>query len=309
MKPSTKELQEAVANEMASESAYHIEGLCSRFGLQIEKGGNPWNSKRSYIIGLLKYENEEFLINLAIKVQEYYQSNRLKSILDKITGGVTGEFKNIIFAANGPKPDIILRDATNNDIQIIKNEEFCLVYDQPIPQHGLLWNDLVEWWSKQKGNGHLTEKLLKAGLYQRLLASLDSPPEKLLFKTYMMDVSKGWRDKFFALIPQVYLHYDPYTIKQRLDKDKTKPLKRQRMDFLLLFSNRQRIVIEIDGQQHYSQEGVANPALYAEMVTEDRRLKLAGYEVYRFGGYEFLKEDEGKEAVIKFFSELLRKYT
>ena len=123
----------------------------------------------------------------------------------------------------------------------------------------------------------------------------------------MMHASREWRENFFALLPQVYLHYDPYTIKQRANGDK--PLKRQRMDFLLLFSNRQRVVIEVDGKQHYSDNNIVSPSLYAEMVIEDRHLKLAGYEVYRFGGYEFQKEDEAKKEVIDFFSELLHKYS
>ncbi len=95
----------------------------------------------------------------------------------------------------------------------------------------------------------------------------------------MMHASREWRENFFALLPQVYLHCDPYTIKQRANGDK--PLKRQRMDFLLLFSNRQRVVIEVDGKQHYSDNNIVSPSLYAEMVIEDRHLKLAGYEVYR----------------------------
>jgi len=226
--------------------------------------------------------------------------------------GVKGKVKNLIFASNGEKPEIVLKDSVNNDIQIVKNEQSCLVYDQPIPERGLLWNDLVEWWRTQKENEHLDEKTLKVSLYRRLLASLRSPsssslsPEEIFFKTYMFDISKEWRENFFALLPQVYLHYDPYTVKQRANGDK--PLKRQRMDFLLLFSNKQRVVIEIDGKQHYSVNNVANPSLYAEMVKEDRRLKLAGYEIYRFGGYEFVQEDEGKKAVRDFFSELLQKY-
>lgn len=51
--------------------------------------------------------------------------------------GVKGKIKNLIFAADGPKPEIVFRDSLNNDIQIVKNEEFCLVYDRPIPQTGL----------------------------------------------------------------------------------------------------------------------------------------------------------------------------
>jgi hypothetical protein len=49
-----------------------------------------------------------------------------------------------------------------------------------------------------------------------------------------------------ALIPQVYLHYDPYTRRANM------PLTRQRMDFLLLLPHRRRVVIELDGIHHYA---------------------------------------------------------
>jgi hypothetical protein len=41
------------------------------------------------------------------------------------------------------------------------------------------------------------------------------------------------------------------------------------MDFLLLFSNHIRVVLEVDGQQHYSVDGKASPQLYTEMVVVD----------------------------------------
>ncbi len=34
--------------------------------------------------------------------------------------GVDGELKNIIFASSGPKPEIVLRDAVNNIVEIVK---------------------------------------------------------------------------------------------------------------------------------------------------------------------------------------------
>ncbi|MBM6588925.1 hypothetical protein [Brevibacterium sp. RIT 803] len=52
-------------------------------------------------------------------------------------GGVGTPAKNLIFAANGPKPELVLRDAVNNDIEIVVDGEFCLVFDQPIPADGL----------------------------------------------------------------------------------------------------------------------------------------------------------------------------
>ncbi|MFE9882156.1 hypothetical protein [Streptomyces sp. NPDC005784] len=48
--------------------------------------------------------------------------------------------------------------------------------------------------------------------------------------------------------PMIYLHYDPYT---RRSIKQSGALYRQRMDFLLLAPDRSRIVIEVDGVQHY----------------------------------------------------------
>jgi hypothetical protein len=52
------------------------------------------------------------------------------------------------------------------------------------------------------------------------------------------------------------------------------------MHFLLLLPQRIRIVIECDSRQHYVDEsGRAESQRYAEMVAEDRELRLCGYEV------------------------------
>lgn len=63
------------------------------------------------------------------------------------------------------------------------------------------------------------------------------------------------------------------------------------MDFLLLLPHRQRVVIEIDGKQHYADGDTASPQRYASMVAEDRNLRLLGYEVYRFGGFELMQDN------------------
>ena len=107
-----------------------------------------------------------------------------------------------------------------------------------------------------------------------------------------------------ALLPQVYLHFDPLTARERAG---VPVLARQRMDFLLLLSAHDRIVIEVDGKQHYSEDnGMASPPLYAEMVAADRELKLTGYDVYRFGGAE-LNEKDGERVVTDFFTALFAK--
>lgn len=224
--------------------------------------------------------------------------------IKKVVDGVKGAAKNLIFAALGKKPDIVISDSINNDIKIINDESNCLVYDRPITDKCLLWLDLVKWWSN-KNNYVEINKCIERELYLRLLNSLDSQPEKIFLKSYFALFKNKIKENLPALIPQVYLHYDPYTQKQRFD---TKILPRQRMDFLLLFSNHIRVVIEIDGKQHYSNGDTSSPRLYAEMVRADRALKLQGYEVYRFGGFEFINEETSIKLIKDFFEELFKKH-
>ncbi|WP_216915353.1 endonuclease domain-containing protein [Nocardia noduli] len=218
-------------------------------------------------------------------------------------GGVTSPAKNLIFAANGPKPELVLRDAVNNDIEITKNAEYCLVFDAPIPAGGLTFAQMVQWWRQQARFGDdVDDRTVGLSLHDRLRASIgDNGGEQLIFDTYCRRYkSRGF--EIPALIPQVYLHYDPYTIRTRGEENK--PLTRQRMDFLIFFSDRQRVVIELDGKQHYSDKnGAAAPTLYAQLVAEDRRLRLAGYEVYRFGGQELTMPDAAGMLSL-FFDEL-----
>jgi very-short-patch-repair endonuclease len=222
--------------------------------------------------------------------------------------GVGREVRNLIFAADGLKPEIVLSDSVSNDITIVKNEEFCLVYDRPIHTHGLLWKELVGWWHQLTCPDESIDFFeMEKQLYLRLKKSLSSPPEKLLWRTYFKFFHDELAESLPALIPQIYLHYDPYTIRQ-LEGERR--LVRQRMDFLLFLSDRIRVVIEVDGKQHYSNDDKAEPRLYSEMVAEDRKLKLKGYEVYRFGGYELSHtiSEESEEVVKDFFCQLFRKY-
>lgn len=220
-------------------------------------------------------------------------------------GGVGTPAKNLIFAANGPKPELVLRDAVNNDIEITRNDEYCLVYDQPIPANGLTYNNLIEWWrNRQSIDETVPTREVGLDLHNRLRASLgDNPVEQLVFDTYAARYKNNQFD-IPALIPQVYLHFDPATqLARRADGQSGRPLARQRMDFLILFSNRHRVVLEVDGKQHYAKGEIASPALYSEMVAEDRRLKIAGYEVYRFGGAELMRDDANR-MLAEFFDQL-----
>ncbi|QLY40187.1 hypothetical protein HF295_04640 [Hujiaoplasma nucleasis] len=202
-----------------------------------------------------------------------------------------GNIKNIIFAST-LKPEIVLEDALENNIQIVKNEKYSLIYDRHIDNSSLSINDLINWW-KDKSE----EKL-----FPRLIESIKGNEVEIkLFDIYYKQIVKNDFD-LPALLPQVYLHYDPKTIKELFGE---KRLIHQRMDFLMLYAGR-RIIIEIDGVQHYSEGGKPSPKKYAEMVGYDRKMKLHGYEIYRFGGHEFIDSDIDN-VIEDFFKNLIKK--
>ena len=240
-----------------------------------------------------------------VLTQSGFVSNQPVFKLQLLTRGVAGAAKNIIFASNGPKPEIGFKDAINNEIIILKHEASCLVFDEEIPQDGLFWDNLVDWWARKHGLDPSGEEA-RHSLGHRLQRSLDSEPEKLLFSTYFHEFRKKLGARLPALIPQVYLHYDPKTLAQLAGNRR---LERQRMDFLLLLPGQVRVVIEVDGAQHYSDHnGSASPNKYAQMVRADRELRLLGYEVYRFGGLELRRDNRGVQVVKEFFEKLFAKY-
>lgn len=81
------------------------------------------------------------------------------------------------------------------------------------------------------------------------------------------------------------------------------------MDFFLLLPAGVRVVIEIDGKEHYTDpNGRPSPRAYAEMMAADRALRLVGYEVYRFGAYE-LGQPNAEEVLISFYRSLFERYS
>ena len=219
-------------------------------------------------------------------------------------GGVHASPKNLIFASNGPKPDIGFSDAVSNDIVILSNADSCLVYDRPITGAGLLWVDLVEWWA-ENSPADAPEDVFRKELGHRLQTSLASKGEENLFNTFFKEFHEKLGKSLPALVPQVYLHYDPATIRELKGK---KRIPRQRMDFLMLLPRRARVVLEVDGKHHFAdEEGRASHDRYAEMVSADRDLRLKGYEVYRFSAKELVGES-AMELIVRFFERLLARH-
>ena len=233
----------------------------------------------------------------------------------RVTGGAAGSPKNLIFAAVNCKPDLYLADAVNNDVAIANNSD-ALIYDRMMPNGGLRWDALVDWWRDRER----LEKWADArkNLFLRLRAAVyaaQSPGEVAIFEAYYAHFARDIGDKLPALIPQVYLHYDPRTA---LERGANRVLPRQRMDFLLLLEHGTRVVVEVDGRHHFANGNAASPAKYAEMAAEDRRLRLQGYEVYRFGAAEFTDVERirgryvagprSKQLIVNFFQQLFAKY-
>ncbi|MET7355022.1 hypothetical protein [Streptomyces mirabilis] len=81
------------------------------------------------------------------------------------------------------------------------------------------------------------------------------------------------------------------------------------MDFLMLLPGNRRVVVEVDGMQHYTRkEGtvrVPDSAKYAATMAGDRDLKFRGYEVFRFGHDELRDRDRARPVVTEFFRTLL----
>jgi hypothetical protein len=167
--------------------AHHLKAACDAVGMAPAREGSaePSFSKRSYVEGRLQGTSLTDLTDLAHRVAAEYDAEHLQPLLDALGAhGVTGELKNLIFAADGPKPRIVLRDAVNNVIDIVENAQYCLVYDRPLAERGLTWRDVVEWWTEQHP-GPGTERDHARELYNRLVKSLgDNPVEKTVFRTY-----------------------------------------------------------------------------------------------------------------------------
>lgn len=308
----TIQLREAIADALYPVRSYDLPEVCRSFGLAEGDGEEAHYSKRGYVRSRISDYTKDQLLELGTRVVETYYLPQLWGLLQILAGGrpgVSGTFKNLIFAADGPKPELVLANAVSNTIEIVANAQYCLVYDRPLGDAGLSWADLVSWWARAHAPAGTSDRDAANQLYYRLARSLDAGrtpsgepgPESLMFEEYVK-LLKQHGFQLPALVPQVYLHYDPYTWAHR---GKAGPLARQRMDFLMLLRGRRWVVIEIDGIQHYATGKQASPERYAAMVAEDRKLFLDGYEVVRFGGDEFRHAKSARTTVNAFFTRLL----
>jgi len=306
-KVTSQMIHEQISYAISSLKAYNVASYCDSLELpKADEDIKPMQSKAVYVRHRLTTLNKDQSIKVARKVIEEFDFQPLIDLVNELdTNGlnaVPGAVKNLIFASNGPKPDLYLSDAINNDVMVHKNGEYVLVYDEEIDSNqGLSWNDLLQWWMKKENNSD--KESANHDLFIRLRDTCNKP-ETMIFDAY----GRLLKERGFhlpALLPQIWLHYDPISAAQRGDNA---PLTRQRMDFLMLMPGKVRIVIELDGKQHYSDDkGYAKPKLYASMMEEDRKLHFAGYQVFRFGGNDFIDDTIANKVMTEFFEELLLK--
>jgi hypothetical protein len=196
----------------------------------------------------------------------------------------------ILFASQHGKPSLRVRDVLDRSIEVLTGDDTVLAYDVPVSERGLTWRDVESWWLRRQG---IPAEQAKRELWRRLLrvCSDVSPAQRALFVVYY-DYAKD-HDPLFALLPEVWLHWDPVSRRQRGED----AYLNQRMDFLMLLPGLRRVVLEVDGEQHYATSAhQPSPRIYSETTRGGRDLQLAGYEVYRFSGYE-LSEDRAANTV------------
>lgn len=197
------------------------------------------------------------------------------------------KFENIrflIFGAARTKPDVIVRNVLDGNLEVLNNHE-VLIYDDDI-KDSLTYADFKVWWNKNKD---------KYSWYNP--AHQMNAMELRVQEYYKNNFSK---DMFPVLIPQVYLHYDPKDKETRKKYQHNEALIFQRMDFLIIYKGK-RIIIEIDGKTHTAENSLEH---YSKQLEYDRTMKFLGYEVFRLGGYELTKNFEG--TIQTFFSNLMR---
>lgn len=125
--PPLQALRTAIAETLYPVSAYELADVCVALGLAPPEGDDPMSSKRSYVNRRLLNKSLDELTELAQRVVAEYGDEHLASLLSLgQVRGADGEVKNIIFAADGPKPHIVLRNAMTNEIKIVREPSAAL---------------------------------------------------------------------------------------------------------------------------------------------------------------------------------------
>jgi very-short-patch-repair endonuclease len=137
-------------------------------------------------------------------------------------------------------------------------------------------------------------------IFLRCAHETENNGERKFFASFFRNFHPALGNALPALIPQVYLHYDPAVVSRLRDRES---FPRQRMDFLLLLPHRACVVIEVDGIHHFSCDNKPSLKVYGATMEAYRDLRLLGYEVYRFAATELVGPN-AQSSVSSFFQRL-----
>lgn len=201
------------------------------------------------------------------------------------------EIQTIVFASRG-KPDLVLHDVPNSQIADAKGA--ALIWRTRITEKGLTVADMLDWWR----SNHRADD----SLYRRFSECCQNNDERSVLDFYYRTVVKmDENSELPALLPQVWLSYDPLTREQRYGKP---ALDRQRLDFLMYVPGRRKVIIEVDGIYHISKgTGQACLETYSKGLAADRGLMAKGYTIYRFGANEI--QEDAMDVLGQFFHDIL----
>ena len=175
------------------------------------------------------YDKEE--LERLIKDAKYVRENFDVLVVAGIGGSYLGA-RSALDALKGikgvDKPEIIFTDALANIITV-RNEDKCLIYNKPILNEALTWRQMVKWFEEKYGITANAEKIYIDRLRESF--GIASPPEITFFDVYL-EWMHEMGDDVPALIPQVYVYYDPLTKNEREWK---KIFEHQIFDFFMLF--------------------------------------------------------------------------
>lgn len=200
---------------------------------------------------------------------------------------------SIIFAASKEKPSTCASGLNGHNIKldINKKNKSYYVYEGEVNKQGIKRQEIEAWC--------LNERISKEEFYKNVKESIGSNAkyQRMFYEYYLESIYNKKTKKDFFLFPEVYV---------QLNSTNNDYENKQRVDFLIVLPNNRKVIIEIDGIDHYAEKidgkWIASMKKYTTDRKFDRKMSQLGYTIYRFSNSEI----EDKKEIEKFFDEILK---
>lgn len=262
-------------------------------GIDVSDKNNQGFGKIKYSKAKLHALDDEALLEVARKsIDRFLGTKKAPEEYEALRELISLPSMSTLFFAGYGKPDVVFTDFTRG-VYKIRDLMGCLTVSLP-DNCTVRWQDVWDQLSNKFGS------IMDLYRYLEKSIPLKSPQARKVFEFYCRSTILAGRLELPALLPELNLHYDMMTLKQR---DGVKALESQRCDFYLRIGQKE-ILLEVDGIQHYANlNGTANRNGYAAQCQWDRARILLGYEIYRFGTAEF-DGPNSEKMVSEFFNSL-----